>query len=85
MEISGDRVAGLLHTTNDEIGDRTIATTGSINLVYGEDKIQEQLLDLKFEISMKSFFQTNPKCDGESEIFFSCVLQHSVCKSACQH
>ena len=61
VELFGDRVAGLLHTINDEIGDRTIATTGSINLVYGQDKIVEELLGLNFEISMKSFFQTNPK------------------------
>ena len=40
----------------------TIATSGSINLVYGKDKIVEELLGLNFEISMKSFFQTNPKC-----------------------
>ena len=61
VALFGDRVAGLLHTINDEIGDRTIATTGSINLVYGQDKIVEELLGLNFEISMKSFFQTNPK------------------------
>lgn len=57
----GERVAGLLHTINDETGDRTIATTGKISLIYGEDKIVEELLGLNFEISMKSFFQTNPK------------------------
>jgi 23S rRNA (uracil-5-)-methyltransferase RumA len=56
-----DRVVGYLHTINDEIGDRTIATTGSITLIDGEDKIVEELLGLNFEISMKSFFQTNPK------------------------
>ena len=61
-EIFGDRLAGLLHTTNDETGDRTIATSGSIDLIYGKDKIVEELLGLNFEISMKSFFQTNPKC-----------------------
>jgi len=61
-DILGDRLAGLLHTINDETGDRTIATSGSINLVYGKDKIVEELLGLNFEISMKSFFQTNPKC-----------------------
>ena len=60
--IFGDRLAGLLHTINDETGDRTIATAGTIDLVYGKDKIVEELLDLNFEISMKSFFQTNPKC-----------------------
>ena len=61
-DIFGDRLAGLLHTINDETGDRTIATAGTIDLVYGKDKIVEELLDLNFEISMKSFFQTNPKC-----------------------
>ena len=60
--IFGERLAGLLHTINDETGDRTIATAGRINLVYGKDKIVEELLGLNFEISMKSFFQTNPKC-----------------------
>ena len=60
--IFGNRLAGLLHTINDETGDRTIATSGSIDLVCGKDKIVEQLLGLNFEISMKSFFQTNPKC-----------------------
>ena len=60
--IFGERLAGLLHTINDETGDRTIATSGSVNLVYGKDKIVEELLGLNFEISMKSFFQTNPKC-----------------------
>jgi 23S rRNA (uracil-5-)-methyltransferase RumA len=61
-ELFGERLAGLLHTVNDETGDRTIATTGHIDLVYGKDKIVEELLGLNFEISMKSFFQTNPKC-----------------------
>ena len=61
-DIFGERLAGLLHTINDETGDRTIATSGSLNLVYGKDKIVEELLGLNFEISMKSFFQTNPKC-----------------------
>lgn len=60
--IFGERLAGLLHTINDEVGDRTIATSGSLELIYGKDKIVEELLGLNFEISMKSFFQTNPKC-----------------------
>lgn len=61
-DIFGERLAGLLHTINDETGDRTIATAGTIDLVYGKDKVVEELLGLNFEISMKSFFQTNPKC-----------------------
>lgn len=75
VELFGDRVAGLLHTINDEIGDRTIATTGSISLVYGDDKIVEELLGLNFEISMKSFFQTNPKC---AEKLYSKVVDYAL-------
>jgi 23S rRNA (uracil1939-C5)-methyltransferase len=61
-EILGDRFAGLLHTINDSIGDRIQATDGNCTLIYGDDKIVENLLGLDFEISMQSFFQTNPKC-----------------------
>ncbi|WP_411895635.1 23S rRNA (uracil(1939)-C(5))-methyltransferase RlmD [Winogradskyella sp. A2] len=75
VELFNDRIAGLLHTINDEIGDRTIATTGSINLVYGDDKIVEELLGLNFEISMKSFFQTNPKC---AEKLYSKVIDYAL-------
>uniref|UniRef100_UPI003B5CBADA TRAM domain-containing protein n=1 Tax=Reichenbachiella sp. TaxID=2184521 RepID=UPI003B5CBADA len=54
VDLFGNRLAGLIHTINDEVGDRTIATTGTTKLIYGEDKIVEQLLGLSFEISMKS-------------------------------
>ncbi|MCH3882750.1 MULTISPECIES: 23S rRNA (uracil(1939)-C(5))-methyltransferase RlmD [Tenacibaculum] len=73
--IFGDRIAGLLHTINDEVGDRTIATSGSINLVYGKDKIVEELLGLNFEISMKSFFQTNPK---SAEKLYTKVIDYAL-------
>ena len=73
VELFGIRVAGLLHTINDEVGDRTIATSGSISLVYGKDKIVEELLGLNFEISMKSFFQTNPK---SAEKLYSKVVDY---------
>ena len=75
VEQFGSRIAGLHHTTNDETGDRTIATTGEINLVYGEDKIVEELLGLSFEISMKSFFQTNPK---SAEKLYSKVIDYAL-------
>ena len=75
VELFGNRVAGLLHTINDETGDRTIATTGSIDLVYGKDKIIEELLDLNFEISMKSFFQTNPK---SAERLYTKVVDYAL-------
>ena len=74
-DIFGERLAGLLHTINDETGDRTIATSGSLNLVYGKDKIVEELLGLNFEISMKSFFQTNPKC---AEKLYTKVVDYAL-------
>lgn len=60
--VLGSRFAGLLHTTNDSIGDRIQANDGRSKLVFGNDKIIENILGLNFEISMQSFFQTNPKC-----------------------
>lgn len=75
ISLFGERVAGLLHTTNDEVADRTIATTGEIKLVSGEDKIVEELLGLNFEISMKSFFQTNPR---SAERLYSKVLEYTL-------
>ncbi len=75
VHLFGNRVAGFLHTINDEIGERTIATNGSINLVYGENKIIEELLGLNFEISMKSFFQTNPK---SAEKLYSKVIDYAL-------
>ncbi len=75
VDLFGDRVAGFLHSINDETGDRTLATAGSINLIYGEEKIVERLLDLNFEISMKSFFQTNPKC---AEKLYSKVAEYTL-------
>ena len=71
----GDRVAGFLHTINDEVGDRTIATTGEVRLILGEDKIVEELLGLQFEISMQSFFQTNPK---SAEKLYSKVIDYAL-------
>ena len=73
-DIFGDRLAGLLHTINDETGDRTIATSGSIELVHGKDKVVEELLGLEFEISIQSFFQTNPKC---AERLYNKVIEYA--------
>ena len=41
--------------------------------MYGKDKIVEELLGLNFEISMKSFFQTNPKC---AEKLYNKVIEY---------
>lgn len=57
----GDRLAGFQHTVNDNVADRAKIENGSWKLVYGDSIVIEKLLGLNFEISMESFFQTNPK------------------------
>lgn len=60
-KLLGERLAGLQHTINDEIADRTKAENGENKILYGEKVVLEKILNLTFEISMESFFQTNPK------------------------
>lgn len=57
----GDRLAGLQHTVNDNVADRAKIENGNSTLLYGDPIVIEKLLGLSFEISMESFFQTNPK------------------------
>jgi len=58
----GKRMAGLLHTINDDVADREKLDKGSSKLILGEETILERINELDFEISMQSFFQTNPLC-----------------------
>ncbi len=58
----GDRLAGVQHTINDNVADRAKIENGESSLLFGEPVIIERLLGLDFEISMESFFQTNPRC-----------------------
>lgn len=57
----GNRLAGIWHTVNDNVADRAKIENGTSTLLYGEAVVIENLLGLNFEISMESFFQTNPK------------------------
>lgn len=61
VEKLGDRLAGVQHTVNDNVADRAKIENGTCDLLYGKPVVIEELLGLKFEISMESFFQTNPK------------------------
>ena len=61
IDLLGERLAGLQHTINDDVADRAKIENGNNQLLYGEPVVLEELLGLKFEISMESFFQTNPK------------------------
>lgn len=61
QEKMGDRIAGFQHTINDNIADRAKIENGDCTLAFGKDHVIEKLNGLFFEISMESFFQTNPK------------------------
>jgi 23S rRNA (uracil-5-)-methyltransferase RumA len=61
QSIFGERIAGLRHTLNDNVADRAKIENGNTRLIFGQNVVTEKLLGLEFEISMESFFQTNPK------------------------
>lgn len=69
----GKRLAGIQHTVNDNVADRSKIENGQCTLLYGEPVVVEKLLGLSFEISMESFFQTNPKC---AELLYQKALDY---------
>ncbi len=71
--ILGERLAGVIHTINDEVGDVMKQPDEKATLLYGKEKIVETILGLDFEISMQSFFQTNPKC---AEKLYAKVIEY---------
>ena len=56
LELEG-QIRGILHTQNDGVADVVKAETAKT--LYGEDKIEDKILGLSFEITSFSFFQTN--------------------------
>jgi 23S rRNA (uracil1939-C5)-methyltransferase len=71
--ILGTRLAGLQHTINDNVADRAKIENGTNSLLFGDWKVVEKLSDLFFEISMESFFQTNPK---SAELLYNKALDY---------
>ncbi|MDD6794011.1 MAG: 23S rRNA (uracil(1939)-C(5))-methyltransferase RlmD [Clostridiaceae bacterium] len=59
------KLVSVLHTENDSFSD--VVQADKLNVLYGIDHIQEELLGLKFNISPFSFFQTNTK--GAEELY----------------
>lgn len=74
ISVLGNRLAGFIHTVNDDIADRAKLENGPSGLVWGNEKITENILGLDFEISMQSFFQTNPK---SAERLYSKVVEYA--------
>ncbi len=69
----GERLVGVLHTINDDIGDRVQPLRGESSVLYGQDHVSETLRGLRFDISMESFFQTNP---GSAELLYGKAIEY---------
>ncbi|MEN9304665.1 MAG: hypothetical protein RL264_3094 [Bacteroidota bacterium] len=67
-----DRIAGFQLTENDNVADRAKIENGTTTLIFGKPTITEKLSGLFFQISMESFFQTNPAC---AELLYDKALQ----------
>ncbi|MCB0402551.1 MAG: 23S rRNA (uracil(1939)-C(5))-methyltransferase RlmD [Flavobacteriales bacterium] len=74
-DLFGERLAGLLHTVNNDIGDNAQSRLGDETVLTGKPVIEEELLGLNFEISMQSFFQTNPKC---AELLYQKTIAYAL-------
>ena len=59
-ELLGDRIQGVLHTINDDKGERVEARAGASSCIFGDPYVTETLHGLDFDVEMASFFQTNP-------------------------
>ena len=75
LDIHNDRVGGIIHTINDNISDRIDYNNVSSTSIFGNNIINEKILNLNFEIYMSSFFQTNPLC---AEKLYSKVIEYSL-------
>jgi 23S rRNA (uracil1939-C5)-methyltransferase len=72
-ELLGKRLAGVIHTINDDVADRAKLEHGPSDVIYGKSTIIERILGLQFEISMQSFFQTNP---ASAELLYQKVAEY---------
>ena len=73
QDVLGNRLAGFIHTVNIDVADRAKLENGSSQLIYGKEVIIENILKLDFEISMESFFQTNP---ASAEKLYKKVIEY---------
>lgn len=68
-----NKISGIIHSVNDDISDRLNYDKIKSKLIFGSEKISENILNLDFEINMSSFFQTNPTC---AELLYNKVLDY---------
>lgn len=71
------RITGFLHIINNGLGD--VVKSDETHIIFGKDWITEEILGLKFKISVFSFFQTNTK---GAEVLYSCARNYIYGKPA---
>ena len=72
-ELFPNRIAGIIHTINDSLGERSGNEDNSYEVLFGQNLLDENLLGLNFEVSIQSFFQTNPK---SAEKLYTKVIEY---------
>ena len=65
LELDGN-IVGIIHTKNDALSDAIVPEV--VEVYYGRDYLNEEVLGLKFKVSLYSFFQTNTK---SAEVLYS--------------
>ncbi len=75
QKLLGKRLAGFIHTINDDVADRAKLEKGPSDTAWGKSMIIERVLGLNFEISMQSFFQTNP---SSAEKLYQKVIDYAT-------
>lgn len=70
LELEGE-ITGFLHIINDGLGD--VVKSDETHIIFGKDWITEEILGLKFKVSVFSFFQTNTK---GAEVLYRCVRNY---------
>ncbi len=70
LDLQGS-VEGIMHIVNDGVAD--VVRADKIVQLYGKDWFYENLLGLKFKVSIFSFFQTN---SSGAEVLYSAVLDY---------
>ena len=71
LRING-KIVGILHIVNDAISD--VVQSDRTDILYGRDYVFEELLGLRFKVSVFSFFQTNTK---GAEILYSKAREYA--------
>jgi 23S rRNA (uracil-5-)-methyltransferase RumA len=70
LDLSGE-IVGIMHVINDRMADALIPE--EVRIIHGRDYYMDEILGLKFKVSLFSFFQTNPE---GAEVLYTKALSY---------